>query len=235
MFTARSTEWRVKLIPAQELEEDQVSTAVDPALVEGKVLEDTVIQAGAPWGRRFAKGERLRIIDLEGLQAVDFLCYNGQDPSDRYNAANTMKLGANIYLTTGTRLWSDRANPLMRIVEDTCGKHDTIGGCCSGEINELRYEIKNTRNCRDTFAEALAEFGLGRGDIVENVNFFMHVPVDADGHMAIADGLSKPGDYVELVSETDVICVISNCAQRHNPCNGYNPTPVRVIAYDPAG
>jgi uncharacterized protein YcgI (DUF1989 family) len=122
----------------------------------------------------------------------------------------------------------------MSIVEDTCGKHDTIGGCCSAEINELRYNVKGTRNCRDTFDEALSGFGLTRGDIVENVNFFMHVPVREDGHMAIADGISKPGDYVDLVAETDVICVISNCAQRYNPCNGFNPTPIRVIAYEPS-
>ena len=207
----------------------------NPEMVDGKVVEDTTVQPGSPWGRRLSEGQRLRIIDLEGQQAVDFLCYNSADPSDRYNAANTMKLGANIYLSKGTCLWSDRAKQLMTIVEDTCGKHDTIGGCCTAEINELRYQVQGTRNCRDTFEEALSEFGLGRGDIAENVNFFMHVPVAEDGHMAIADGISKPGDYVDLVAEMDVICVISNCAQRHNPCNGYNPTPVRIIAYDPAG
>jgi urea carboxylase-associated protein 1 len=201
--------------------------------IDGNVFEDKIVRPGEPWGRRLKKGERLRIIDLEGQQAVDFLCYNAADTSDRYNAANTMKLGESIFLHKGTKLWSDRAKALMTILEDTCGKHDTIGGCCSAEINELRYNVKSTRNCRDTFEEALSTFGLGRADIVENVNFFMYVPVGDDGHMAIANGISKPGDYVDLVAETDVICVISNCAQRHNPCNGYDPTPVRVIAYGP--
>jgi urea carboxylase-associated protein 1 len=205
----------------------------DNVRVNGSILEDKVVHAGDPWGRLLKKGERLRIVDLEGQQAVDFLCYNASDPRDRYNAANTMKLGGNIFLRKGSKLWSDRAIPLMSIVEDTCGKHDTIGGCCSAEMNELRYNVKGTRNCRDTFDEALSGFGLTRGDIVENVNFFMHVPVREDGHMAIADGISKPGDYVDLVAETDVICVISNCAQRYNPCNGFNPTPIRVIAYEP--
>jgi urea carboxylase-associated protein 1 len=203
------------------------------ANIDGNVLEDKIVHPGEPWGRRLKKGEHLRIIDLEGQQAVDFLCYNATDTRDRYNAANTMKLGENIFLEKGTKLWSDRAKPLMTILEDTCGKHDTIGGCCSAEINELRYNVKNTRNCRDTFEEALSAFGLGRADIVENVNFFMYVPVDDEGHIAIADGISKPGDYVDLIAETDVICVISNCAQRHNPCNGYNPTPIRVITYGP--
>lgn len=201
--------------------------------IDGNVFEDKIVRPGEPWGRRLKKGEHLRIIDLEGQQAVDFLCYNAADTSDRYNAANTMKLGASIFLQKGTKLWSDRAKALMTILEDTCGKHDTIGGCCSAEINELRYNVKNTRNCRDTFEEALSAFGLARADIVENVNFFMYVPVNDDGHMAIANGISKPGDYVDLVAETDVICVISNCAQRNNPCNGYNPTPIRVITYEP--
>jgi uncharacterized protein len=202
--------------------------------VQGSILEDKVVRPGEPWGRLLKKGEHLRIVDLEGQQAVDFLCYNAGDPRDRYNAANTMKLGQNIFLGKGSKLWSERAILLMSIVDDTCGKHDTIGGCCSPEINELRYNVKGDRNCRDTFEEALSPFGLTRGDIVANVNFFMYVPVREDGHMAIAPGISKPGDYVDLLAENDVICVISNCAQRHNPCNGFNPTSVRVIAYKPS-
>jgi uncharacterized protein len=205
----------------------------DDVRVKGTILEDKVVPSGEPWGRLLRKGEHLRIVDLEGQQSADFLCFNAADPRDRYNAANSMKLGENIYLKKGSQLWSDRAKLLMTIVEDTCGKHDTIGGCCSAEMNELRYQVKNTRNCRDTFEEALSAFGLGRDDIVANVNFFMHVPVREDGHMGITDGISKPGDYVDLLAETDVICAVSNCAQRNNPCNGYNPTPLRIIAYKP--
>ncbi len=123
----------------------------------------------------------------------------------------------------------------MTVVEDTCGFHDTIGGCCSAEINLLRYGKTASRNCRDTFEEALKPFGLGRDDIVANVNWFMYVPVDGDGRMAIKEGPSKPGDYVDLLAERDVICVASNCAQLYNPCNGYRPTPVRIVTYVPRG
>lgn len=201
--------------------------------VRGKIVEDVTIAAGKPWGRLIKAGQHLRVIDLQGQQAVDFLCYDAADPHDRYNAANTMKLAASIYVGKGTTLWSDRARKMMTVVEDSCGRHDTIGGCCSAEINELRYNVKGTRNCRDTFEEALTPFGLGRDDIVANINWFMYVPVQADGHMAIADGVSKPGDHVDLVAERDVICVVSNCAQIYNPCNGFNPTPVRIITYQP--
>lgn len=192
------------------------------------MIEDRVIPPGSHWARAVRKGQTVRIIDLEGRQAVDFLCYNAARPEERYNAADTMKLAASIFLSKGMSLYSGLGNKLFTIVEDTCGYHDTIGGCCSSEINELRYSVKNTPNCRDNFLRGLAEFGLGVKDIVTNVNFFMYVPVGPDGRMAIADGRSKPGDYVELQAEMDVLAVLSNCPQIYNPANGYNPTPIRV-------
>jgi len=201
--------------------------------ISGQTIEDVIVGPGSPWGRIVKAGQHLRIIDLHGKQAVDFLCYDAADPSDRYNAPNTMKLGSNIFLSKGSALWSDRARKLMTLVEDTCGRHDTIGGCCSAEMNLLRYRKTPAHNCRDTFEAALRPFNLTRGDIATNINWFMHVPVDGDGHMAIADGISKPGDYVELRAERDVICVASNCAQIYNPCNGYDPTPVRFITFAP--
>jgi urea carboxylase-associated protein 1 len=201
--------------------------------VPGTVVQDVIVEAGSPWGRIVKQGQHLRIIDLEGRQAVDFLCYDAADPSDRYNAANTMKLGANIFVTKGSVLWSDRAKKMMAVLEDTCGYHDTLGGCCSSEMNLLRYNRTPPRNCRDTFEEALKQFGMTRNDIVTNLNWFMYVPVNEDGSMAIVEGRSKAGDYVDLVAKRDVICIVSNCAQVYNPCNGFDPTPVRIITYDP--
>jgi uncharacterized protein len=202
--------------------------------IKGKVLEDIVVPPGSPWGRKVSKGEHLRIIDLHGKQAVDFLCYDAEDRSDRYNAANTMKMGSNIFLKKGSTLWSDRGREMMRVIEDTCGFHDTIGGCCSAEMNMLRYKQSGPGNCRDTFEVALKRFGMAREDIPANINWFMYVPVGPDGGMAISDGPSKAGDFVELVAERDVICVASNCTQLYNPANGFNPTPVRIITYVPA-
>jgi uncharacterized protein len=201
--------------------------------ISGKVLEDVTIPAGTPWGRKLTAGQHVRIIDLEGQQAVDFLCYDAADPKDRYNAPNTMKMEGNIFLRKGSVLWSDRGRRMMRIVEDTCGFHDTIGGCCSSEMNLIRYNKPGPGNCRDTLEVALKRFGLTRDDIATNINWFMYVPVKPDGTMAIADGLSKPGDFVDLVAEQDLICVASNCAQIFNPANGFKPTPVRIIVYDP--
>ncbi len=195
----------------------------------GKIIEDRIIPPDGHWGRVLRHGQILRIIDLEGKQAVDFLCYNAEDPTERYNAPDTMKYAGTIFLTEGHGIYSDMGRRLFTIVEDTCGRHDTIGGCCSAQSNEIRYGVKDTPNCRQNFLRALAPFGLGKKDIVANLNWFMNVPVGLDGAMAIAEGLSKPGDYVDLRAEMDVLAVISNCPQTRNPCNGFNPTPIRVI------
>ena len=194
-----------------------------------KLVDDQVVQPNGDWARVVQRGQLLRIVDLEGKQAVDFLCYNAADPEERYNAADTMKYAGSIFLTTGHGIYSDRGRPLFTVVADTCGRHDTIGGCCSSESNLKRYGVPGTPNCRDNFLRALGRFGLGRKDIVTNLNFFMNVPVEPDGKMYLAEGFSKPGDYVELRAETDVLAVISNCPQTRNPVNGFNPTPIRVL------
>lgn len=201
------------------------------AIVKGAILHDEVVPPGRPWGRAVHKGDILRLVDLEGQQAVDFLCYNAENPAERYNAADTMKIQGNIFLGKGTALYSDMGNKLFTVTADTCGRHDTIGGGCSAESNFVRYGVKGTPNCRDNFLEVLAEFGLGKKDIVANINFFMYVPVRPDGAMGIADGVSAPASYVDLKAEMDVLAVLSNCPQMHNPAAGYNPTPIRVMVW----
>ncbi len=202
--------------------------------IEGKIIEDTVVPARGSWSRRLAKGEQMRIIDLEGKQAVDFLCYNARDFADRYAAADTMKINpSGIFLSTGTVLYSVGLTPLFTIVADTCGKHDTIGGCCSAALNTHRYKVGYQPNCRDNFLRELAKYGLGPKDMAANVNFFMYVPVGENGEMDMGPSISKPGDYVDLRAEHDVLAVISNCPQINNPVNDYNPTPIRVVVWQP--
>lgn len=192
-------------------------------------LSRLTIPAGGGFSVRLDAGDRLRIVDLHGQQAVDFLCYWAALPVDRYNAPNTMKINGNIYLGKGTKLHSDRAEVLMRIIEDTCGRHDTIGGCCSAWSNFARYGLKDTHACHANFVGELARWSLSPSDIVANVNFFMNVPVRQDGGMAIEAGQSKPGDHVELIAEMPVIAVLSNCPQRSNPAAGFGPTPIEVV------
>jgi len=201
---------------------------------KSQILEDCVVEAGFGWSRVLAPGDRVRFIDLEGQQAIDFLCYNADNPAERYNAADTMKIAGKLWLEKGSKLYSDMGNVLMTIVEDTVGYHDTIAGCCSAESNRVRYAVWPTPNCRDNFIVQLSKFGLGKKDIVANVNLFMYVPVGADGAMAIADGRSRPGDMVELRADMRTLAMISNCPQKYNPASGGNPTPVRVVVWRPA-
>jgi urea carboxylase-associated protein 1 len=202
--------------------------------VRDLVVLDEIVPAGRPWGQVVRHREVLRLVDLEGQQAVDFLCFDAADPSDRYSAANTIKVQGNIYIGNGSVLYSDRGTPLFTIVADTCGRHETIYGCCSEANNFLRYGVRGTPSCYANFREILARFGLDERAIVGNLNFFMSVPVLPDGSAGVADGVSLPGSYVELRAERDVLAVLSNCPQMHNPCNGYNPTPIRVVIYRPS-
>ncbi len=206
----------------------------DGSVIAASVIhENTVVGAGSPWSGRVRKGDRLRLVDLEGQQAVDFLCYSADAPEDRYNAANTIKLNNNIYLGEGSMLWSVRARKLMTIVEDSCGSHDTIYGCCSIEIDDVRFGKNNGNGCQHNFERELAKHGLGAKDVVANINFFMYVPVEESGAVAIAEGLSRPGDFVDLQADMDVLAVLSNCPESLNNATGFKPTPIRVIVYSP--
>jgi urea carboxylase-associated protein 1 len=195
-----------------------------------------VVKAGDPFVLEIAQGQTVRIVDMNGNQAVDTLFYNAADPRDRYSAQDTMRAQCNIYLTTGTRLISSRGNVLLTITADTCGRHDTLGGACSAESNRVRYdlEIGHMHSCRNSFLKAVQTgwHGLEKRDITSNINFFMNVPVTPEGGLRFEDGVSAPGKYVELVAEMDVLMVISNCPQLNNPCNGYDPTPVEVLVWE---
>lgn len=204
------------------------------ASVPVQIISDEILPARAYWYRHLSKGSVLRIVDLEGRQAVDTLIYDADDTAIRYNAANTIKLNKIIYLSKGCVLYDDLARPLMTIIDDTVGRHDTLAGACSREINRVRYGATAPLSCRDNFITALGELGMSARDIPANINFFMNVPVEADGAIAIDEGLSKPGDYVDLRCERNVIVVISNCPQEHNPCSGGRPTPIRLIISRPA-
>jgi len=205
----------------------------DPALagLPEAILLDEIIPARAEWDHTVHAGETLRIIDLEGNQAVDFLMYGLHDDTERYSAQDTIAAQKNIFLRTGTVLISSEGNPMAQISGTSVAYHDTIGGACSCESNTLRYghHTKAQHACVENFLMSSARHGRGKRDIVSNINWFMNVPVEADGTLGIVDGISAPGLYVDLKARMDLVAVISNCPQINNPCNGFNPTPVRVV------
>ena len=195
---------------------------------------DQVVPARAPWSVTLKRGQILRIIDLEGQQAVDALFYRADHTDERYSAQDTLLAQGSAYVGLGTKLLSNEGNILLTVVGDTCGRHDTSAGACSCEANTVRFghHTRYMHACRENFLLEVGKYGMGKRDLVSNVNFFMNVPILPDGELAIVDGLSEPGGYVDLRAEMDVIVVLSNCPQVNNPCNGFNPTPIRVLVWD---
>ena len=200
------------------------------ALTPGDVVLDEFVEARGPWSAVVAAGDVLTIVDLEGNQAVDCLLYAAADTSVRYSAPVTIARQQSIVLTTGSVLRADTGAALMTVVADEVGVHDTIGGACSQESNTLRYgqHTREQHACVENFLIEGSRWGLGKRDLVSNINWFMNVPVDPDGALGIVDGLSAPGKRVALRAEVDTLVLVSNCPQINNPCNGFNPTPVRM-------
>jgi len=205
------------------------------SVVDGTVTSDDVVPARAPWSAVVPAGHVLSIVDLGGNQAVDCLLYHAHDTSERYSAADTIAAQGNIFLTTGSVLRSCEGRALMTVVADDVGRHDTIGGACSKESNTLRYghHTRHQHACVENFLREGAKWGLGKRDLVSNINWYMNVPVEADGTLGIVDGLSAPGLTVALRAEVDTLVLVSNCPQVNNPCNGFDPTPVRMIVTAP--
>ncbi|AHG49276.1 urea carboxylase (plasmid) [Rhizobium leguminosarum bv. trifolii CB782] len=196
--------------------------------------QDHFIAAEAPWSGLVRKGQTIRIEDSLGQQAIDTLFYRADDFSERYSNQDTMRMQGAAYIGIGTKIMSNEGNVMLTMTADSCGRHDTSAGACSCESNTVRFGhgTKYLHACRDNFVLEVSKHGMGKRDIVPNINFFMNVPIRPNGEMTIVDGISAPGDYVELVAEIDVLCVISNCPQINNPCNGFDPTPIRVLIWD---
>jgi uncharacterized protein len=197
-------------------------------------VQDHYIAAEAPFSTVVKKGQILRIEDTFGQQAIDTLFYNADDFSERYSSQDTMREQGAAYISTGTKILSSEGRVMATMTADTCGRHDTSAGACSCESNTVRFGhyTKYLHACRDNFVLEVSKHGMSKRDVVANINFFMNVPIEPSGEMTIVDGISAPGDYVELKAEMDVLLVISNCPQINNPCNGFDPTPVRVLVWE---
>jgi urea carboxylase-associated protein 1 len=212
-------------------------TAAEVALVPGDVVLDEHVPARAAWSAVVAAGDVLTIVDLAGNQAVDCLLYSATDSAVRYSAAETIRRQGRIPLTTGSVLRADTGEALMTVVADEVGVHDTLGGACSKESNTLRYgqHTRAQHGCLENFLLEGARHGLSARDLASNINWFMNVPVDPDGALGIVDGLSAPGKRVAVRAEVDTLVLVSNCPQVNNPCNAFDPTPVRVVVTRPRG
>lgn len=212
---------------------------MNPKLVQSnrpieEAVFDITVYAGEGKILSLKKGQVLRLVDVEGNQSGDVQVYNARDTAERYSAPNTITAQSNSMIEMGTVIRSNENNPMLTVIADTCGEHDTLGSGCSAEGNCVRYTDKTRymHSCRDTFVRTLQEYGMSKRDQVCNLNFFTKVILDDTGRLEFADGISGPGKYIELRAEMDVLFLLSDCSQLNNPCNDYNPTPIRLLVFD---
>jgi urea carboxylase-associated protein 1 len=221
----------ITTVPERPVHAPGVALDWSSPLVEGTVVRDERVAPRAAWSAVVAAGDVLTIVDVGGNQSADFLVYAADDTDERYSAADTIAWQQNAYVLTGTVLRSNLGLPLMTVVGNEVDRQDTIGGACSKESNTLRYghHTLHQHGCRENFLAEAARHGLGARDLVSNLNWFMNVPVEADGSLGIVDGMSAPGKRVAVRAERDVLVIVSNCPQMNNPCNDFSCTPLRMI------
>lgn len=196
-----------------------------------KKKEEIIIPSKGKLGIIVRKDWIIRVINLEGKQVMGLVCFSLNRPTEKFWIANTAKLNNTLYLTTGNILYSDYANKMFTIIEDTVGIHDIISGECCAEIDLIRYGVKDHFGCMENLAEALKPFGISRSDIPMSFNIFMNAPIEKDGSFSIKEPVSNPGDWIDIRAEMDLILGMSNCPQNLNCCNGWNPTPLKVMIY----
>ena len=195
-----------------------------------KILLDRIIPAREYASLLLRREETLRVTDLEGKQVADLVALSAVDKREKLSCVYSNVLNRTWKLTKGHTLFSNRAHPMLSIIEDKVGLHYSGGGFCSEEINYLRYQVRNTRNCAENLTLAFKPHGIDRQDFDFDCcfNVFMNLTFQPDGSMRLQEPLSKPGDYIDLKGEMDCIIALSNCPQDRNPCNGFNPTPLKL-------
>ena len=202
--------------------------------VPGRVVRVVEIPSRHGAALEVPRGQVLRVIDVEGQQVGDFVCFNRDDLDERYSPQNTVLFNRTIYPKVGAVLVSDRGRPMMRLVADTVGVHDLICGSCSEEYYRNRLDYTGPhRSCRSNLAEALAPWGVGFQDVPFSFNFFMQWPVQAVGSVRPMAAPSQAGDYVDLVAEMDVVVANSACPSDITPTNAHHPTPMRFVLFEP--
>jgi hypothetical protein len=207
-----------------------------PGVDAADVLWDETIDAGEYCARVLKRGSRLRLTNLDGDGCANVLLYNADRPIERFNVADTVKVQWNGYLGEGRLLLSDMGRVLMSITTDTAGgRHDTFCGASNERSNAKKYgqgaNYTACPNARDRFMLALLKYGLGRKDIPPNVNLFKTVRAADDGSLKFVEASGKPGEYVELRAEMNVLVVIANTPHVLDPRKTYTATPIRVLGY----
>ena len=199
-------------------------------------FHEETLPPAASWSRVCRRGTALTLTDLEGEANVAALLYRAEDPLERYCMPDTLKCQHVSRVTTGVALYSDMGRVLASVVADTCGWHDTICGHTTAALVAERWGVATyqdhrndwRRSARDAFLVELAKHGLGRRDLVANLNFFSKVEAGEDGSMRFAEQNSEAGDIVTLRFELDTLVLLSSVPHPLDPAPEWSPRPVRL-------
>lgn len=203
---------------------NQTTASLDPNLI---LIEEN-IRGGDYWTGIIKRGNTLRITDLKGSHGVSMLCYNADNPLERLNVADTAKIQFNAFLKKGMVLYTDMGRILFSITEDTSGYHDLLCGCSNANSVAAKYGEGDYKNSRTNFLKGLARWGLTKRDIMPNLNLFSRIAVEPNGKMVYVEGCEKPGSFIDLRAEMNVLVVVSNCPHVLHPNSVYNPQPIQL-------
>jgi uncharacterized protein YcgI (DUF1989 family) len=174
------------------------------------------------------KGESVRIQQTEGGQVADVVFFAKDAPDERVSCSNTIMYNMNLNVLPGSPIFSNRSQVMLRVADDTVKSNNLFLGCCSLESFKLRWDLDYHPSCHEILRDRLAEYGLPDVEIPPPVNFFMNWPIHADGSIEMGASPAKPGDYVELVAEMDIVLALSICPQELTPTNNFRPTPLQI-------
>jgi uncharacterized protein len=208
-------------------------------MTHSPVLWEETIQPGASWSHVLKRGTALRLTDVEGGANVGALFHNFECPVERLNVPDTLKAQHIARLTKGFVLYSDMGRILLSVTADSVGWHDPLGGTSNRQLAERKYghttyqELRNDyyKNGRDSFLIELGKWGLGPRDLAANINFFSRVDIDSHGRMSFVSGNSKPGGYIELRAEMNVLAIFNTCQHPLDPNPRYEPKPVQLAIH----
>jgi urea carboxylase-associated protein 2 len=201
------------------------------ALPADAIVVEETIPGGWYWSASLARGQSLRIVNDGATGGVSTLFWNQDDPSERYNAGDTVKVQWSAAISKGRVLFSDMGRVLMSVTEDSSAAHDALLGGSTAASNLRKYGHEATRNSRDNFILAVGKHGLGRRDIPPCITFFAPVRTDAAGRFTWQAGVVKQGDFVDLRAEMNVLVALSNCPHPLDPDPLWAPKPIRAIIW----
>ncbi|MCH1640393.1 urea carboxylase-associated family protein [Paenibacillus timonensis] len=197
-------------------------------MLRTRLKEEVIIPAYEGRAIVVPKGHYLCIIDMEGQQVGDFVCFNQGNPGEHVSPVHMRSSLSSIRLKEGDGLYSNYRRPLMTLVKDTVGKHDFFFPACDYYRYKVDFGLEKHPNCHDNLEQALKPFRIDYAELPDPINWFMNNVLDDKGDYVIEPPLSKPGDYVMLEALDDVVVAVSACSQDLAPVNGWKVTPLKL-------